>query len=33
MAKPKKTDDEDWADREDAFEDWTKNGNDIQPDR
>lgn len=29
----RKTDDEDWADREDTFEDWTKNGNDIQPDR
>lgn len=29
----KKTDDEDWADREDQFEDWVKNGNDIQPDK
>lgn len=31
MAKPK-TDDEDWADREDRFDRWINNGNDIEPD-
>jgi hypothetical protein len=29
----RKSDDEDWATREDVFADWITNGNDIQPDR
>ena len=29
----RKTDDEDWADRENQFDDWASNDNDIQPDR